>query len=229
VTRGGGGAHAAAPGILITFEGIEGSGKSTQLARLAGRLTSRGHAVEVVREPGGTALGEALRSILLSYEEEAIEPRAELLLYLASRAQLVARVVRPALQAGRIVLADRFGDASVAYQGGGRALGIRRVGSLVRFATRGLRPARTYLIDLPVETSLARVRSRGSLDRLEREQIAFHAAVRGAYLEIARSEPERVRVIRGTDAIEKIEERIASDLARFLASVSRVSRSRRRE
>ncbi len=214
-------------GVLVTFEGIEGSGKSTQLARLADRLSSSGYPVEVVREPGGTALGESLRSILLSCDEEGIDPRAELLLYLASRAQLVARVVRPALRAGRIVLADRFGDASIAYQGGGRALGVRRVRSLVRFATGGLLPTRTYLIDLPVATSLARVRSRGSLDRLEREQIAFHAAVRSAYLEIARSEPERVHVIRGTDAIEKIGDRIASDLARLLTARERPSRGRR--
>lgn len=210
--------RARSSGVLITFEGIEGSGKSTQLAALAERLKKDGYAVTVVREPGGTELGEALRSILLEFEAEPIDPRAELLLYLASRAQLIARVVRPALSDGRIVLADRFGDASVAYQGGGRALGPSKVRALVQFATGGLRPARTYLLDLPPRVSLVRAQSRGGLDRLERERIDFHRTVRRTYLEIARAEPERVRVIRGSGPIEKIGERIASDLIPLLQS-----------
>jgi len=206
-------------GLLVTFEGIEGSGKSTQLAHLAAALRSEGYGVEVVREPGGTGLGEALRDLLLSYDEEAVDARAELFLYLAARAQLVAHVMRPALAEGRIVLADRYGDASVAYQGGGRSLGVPRVRSMVRFATAGLTPDRTYLLDLSPETSLRRVRSRGALDRLERERIGFHRSVRRTYLEIARSDPKRFRVIKAQDSISRIEKRIRDDLAPLVSTI----------
>jgi dTMP kinase len=213
-------------GMLITFEGIEGSGKSTQITSLASRLQDAGRLAVIVREPGGTGLGESLRGLLLSYDEEAIDYRAELFLYLAARAQLVAQKIRPALEDGMIVLADRYGDASVAYQGGGRALGLPRVRSLVRFATGGLRPARTYLFDLSARTALARVRSRGAPDRLERERIEFHEAVRRAYLDIARGEPERFRVLRAIEPISRIQERIWRDMV-ALAGIS-LAPSRRR-
>ena len=184
-------------GKLITFEGIEGCGKST---------------------PGGTELGEALRTLLLRHTPEAIDPRSELFLYLAARSQLVARVIEPALADGGIVLADRFGDASVASQGGGRKLGPARVRSMVRFATGGIVPDRTYLLDLSVVTSLARVRARGGLDRLEGESLAFHRSVRDAYRRIAEAEPERVRVLRGRRPPERIAERIHRDLMPLLRS-----------
>jgi dTMP kinase len=205
-------------GILITFEGIEGSGKSTQIVRLADRLRASGRTVLIVREPGGTELGESLRKILLAVDGEGIDPRSELFLYLASRAQLVAKVVRPALEAGTIVLADRYGDASVAYQGGGRRLGPEEVRRLVTFATEGLVPSRTYLLDLPPEISLARVRTRGAVDRLEAELLPFHKRVRAAYRAIARANPGRVRVLDGRRTVEEIGGRIDHDVEALLAA-----------
>jgi dTMP kinase len=210
-----------APGIFITFEGIEGSGKSTQIRLLADRLRASDRSVLAVREPGGTELGESLREILLAVGGEGIDPRAELFLYLASRAQLVARVIRPALASGTIVLADRFGDASVAYQGGGRQLGAADVGRLVAFATEGLVPVRTYLLDLSPEISLARVHSRGAVDRLEAERLPFHRRVRAPYRAIARAEPERVRMLDGGRPAEDIAERIGRDVAALLAPRTR--------
>ncbi len=209
----------ARSGLFLTFEGIEGTGKTTQIARLAEWLRGRGLPVLEVREPGGTGLGEALRRILLDPSPDGISPRAELFLYLASRAQLVETRIRPALDQGCIVIADRFGDASVAYQGGGRGLGEKQVRGLVRFATGGLVPARTYLLDLPPQVSLARVRSRGAPDRLEGEALAFHRAVRAAYRRIARAEPGRVHSLRGDEAPERIELRIRRDLDRLLSSI----------
>lgn len=205
-------------GRLITFEGIEGCGKSTQAGLLAAWLRERGCDLLEVREPGGTDLGEALRTLLLRHTPEAVDPRAELFLYLAARSQLVARLIEPALAAGKIVLADRFGDASVAYQGGGRDLGLARVRSLVRFATGGLVPDRTYLLDLSPVTSLKRVRARGGLDRLEGESLAFHRSVRAAYCSIAEAEPQRVRLLRGAQPPERIAERIRRDLMPLLRS-----------
>lgn len=205
-------------GIFLTFEGIEGTGKSTQIARISAWLREQGRDVLVVREPGGTDLGEALRGILLTPVHEGIAPRAELFLYLASRAQLVAQKIRPALAAGRIVIADRYGDASIAYQGGGRTLGEDRVRSLVDFATGGLRPDRTYLLDLAPEASLARVRSRGTPDRLEGEALIFHRRVRAAYRRLARTEPGRILLLRGEEPIDAITDRIRRDLTKILTS-----------
>jgi dTMP kinase len=218
VSRSARGAAQHRAGRLITFEGIEGCGKSTQAGLLAGWLREKGWPVVEVREPGGTDLGEALRTLLLRHTPEAIDSRAELFLYLAARSQLVTRVIEPALAAGKIVLADRFGDASVAYQGGGRSLGLARVRSMVRFATGGLVPDRTYLLDLSVGTSLGRVRARGGLDRLEGEGLAFHRSVRAAYRRIAEAEPERMRLLRAAGSPERIAERIRRDLMMLLRS-----------
>jgi dTMP kinase len=217
-------AKRGAGGLFLTFEGIEGSGKSSQIARLTAWLRVRGLPVMVVREPGGTRLGEALRRILLAPSAEGITGRAELFLYLASRAQLVAQEIRPALDRGWIVIADRFGDASVAYQGGGRRLGEQPVRNLVRFATGGLRPTRTYLLDLPPEAGLARVRLRGAPDRLEGEALAFHRAVRASYRRIAKAEPRRVLLLRGDEPPERIAVRIQRDLISLLASIHPLDR-----
>ena len=211
-------------GLFITFEGIEGSGKSTQIAKLTTWLRARGLPVLVVREPGGTRLGEALRRILLAPSAEGITARAELFLYLASRAQLVAHEIKPALDRGWMVIADRFGDASVAYQGGGRRLGERPVRTLVRFATGGLEPARTYVLDLPPEAGLARVRLRGAPDRLEGEALVFHRAVRASYRRTARADPKRVLLLRGDEPPERIAARIQRDLTRLLASIPALDR-----
>jgi len=209
------------PGLFLTFEGIEGSGKSTQVEMLAARLLADGWTVRVVREPGGTALGEDLRRTLLAQAEEPIDSRAELLLYLASRAQLVERIAIPALRSGALVLADRFGDASVAYQGAGRGLGEARVRSLVRFATGGLVPDRTYLLDLPPEEGLPRARARGALDRLEGEDIRFHRAVRRSYRGIASREPSRVLLLDGRVPADRIAERILRDARSLLPFLRR--------
>ena len=218
-------------GRLVTFEGIEGSGKSTQISLLAERIRSTGREPVLVREPGGTELGEAIRAVLLAPAEEGIEANAELLLYLAARAQLVARRIAPELDRGAIVLADRFGDASVAYQGGGRGLGLDRVRRLVGFATFGLTPDRTYLLDLPAAAGLSRVRARGRrLDRMEGEGIGFHERVRRAYRAIAAAEPDRVRRLKATDPPETIAARIWRDLRPRLESRgAETSRRRRKE
>lgn len=184
----------AAPRFL-SFEGIEGSGKTTQVARLASALAEEGHAVLLVREPGGTDLSERVRDILLDPALAATDPWSELALYVAARAQLVAERIAPALRSGQLVLADRFGDSSVVYQGVARGLGVERVEALNSWATGGLTPALTVLFDLDPEVGLARVAARGRKDRLEAEPLSFHRRVREGYLELARNHRERFVVL----------------------------------
>lgn len=215
-------------GLFITFEGIEGSGKSTHAALLAGWLESRGHSVLSVREPGGTDLGEGLRDLLLRRGGEIITARSELLMYLAARAHLVDTRILPALSEGQIVIADRYGDASVAYQGGGRKLGLEAVRRLVRFATGGLLPDRTYLLDLRPEIGLARVVSRGLPDRLEEERIAFHRRVRSAYRAVAAAEPKRILLLRADQPRERLAESIRGDLEPRIARMRLMPGSPRR-
>ncbi len=181
-------------GLLVTFEGPEGSGKTTLVAALAARLGEGGREPLVVREPGGTAVGERIRSLLLDPGATAIRPRTELLLMVASRAQLVAEAVRPALAAGRIVLCDRFADASVAYQGRGRGLGEDLVRRLNEVALEGLVPDLTFLLLLPPEEGRRRQGGR-DLDRLDRESAEFHARVHAAYRDMAASGDPRFRVL----------------------------------
>lgn len=180
------------PGTFISFEGIEGSGKSTQMRLLENRLRSDQLPVVCVREPGGTHFSELVRELVLGYQGLPLDPWAELCLYAAARAQLVREVIQPALKAGSVVLADRFAEASVAYQGGGRRLGASRVRSLNAWVTGGLRPDRILLFDLDPGEGLDRIRcGRGeeSMDRLEREPVEFHSRVRTAYLRMAQREP----------------------------------------
>jgi dTMP kinase len=185
-------------GLFITFEGGDGSGKSTQIAILADRLRVLGHEVRTFREPGGVAPGDAgerIRDILLDPAHDELDVRAELLLYEASRAQLVAAHYRPALKTGAIVLCDRYADSSVAYQGYGRdVLTVEEVRELNRIATGGLVPDLTLLLDVDPAAGLAQATSAGA-DRLEGAGLPFHERVRAGYLEIAAAEPERVKLV----------------------------------
>ena len=190
-------------GLFITLEGGDGSGKSTQSARLTGWLTEAGHTVVVTREPGGSSLGLELRDIVLHRRGE-IAPRAEALLYAADRAHHVATVVRPALERGDIVVQDRYIDSSVAYQGAGRVLDGGEVRDISLWATEGLLPDLTVLLDLPESDGRDRMATRTKYDRLEAEAGDFHARVRAGYLALAEAEPERFLVLDARESVEAI-------------------------
>ncbi len=187
-------------GLFVNFEGGDGSGKTTQMSRLAERLRSEGRKVLETAEPGGTRIGNQIRRILLDSANQELRPTAEMLLYFASRNQNVEELILPALLAGEVVLADRFTDSTMAYQGFGRGLGEDAVLAVDRVACRGLVPDATILIDIDLETSLARARGRNLKDtetRMDGQAEEFHRKVREAYLEMARREPQRFRVIDG--------------------------------
>ena len=198
-------------GVLLSFEGGEGCGKSTQIARLARRLEAAKVPVLVLREPGGTAVGEAVRAILLDTSHAEMSPGAELLLYEAARAQLVAELIEPALDAGRVVILDRFYDSTTAYQGYGRGLPLAQVAELNAVATGGLRPDRTLLLDIEVCVGIKRATSRHA-DRIEAEATSFHERVREGFLSIARDEPERVLVVDADGSRAAVEGRIIAAL-----------------
>ncbi len=204
-------------GVFITFEGTEGGGKSTQIQLLAKRLGNLGYEVVVLREPGGTAIGEEIRHTLKhSAGNQAMTPEAELLLMNASRAQLVREVIRPALAAGNIVLCDRFYDSTVAYQGHGRQLDLGRVGSVIDFAVGPTRPDITVLLRVPVEVSEARRAARGAAvrDRFEEADREFFRRVEAGYDVIARSEPARVYAIDATRSVGEVEAAVWQVVAR---------------
>ena len=206
---------------FITFEGIDGCGKSTQLRMLASELRLRGQEVIATREPGGTPLGQHIRQLLLDAEEQ-VDPLAELLLYAADRAQHVRSHVRPALDSGHVVLSDRYADATVAYQGAGRGFPTELVSELVVLATGGLMPDLTLIFDLPVDESQRRQARRMSkghkADRLDAEDAAFHTRVRDAYLRIAAAEPERVRVIDAAGSVQETQAHVMRIVMPFLES-----------
>ena len=197
-------------GLFITFEGIDGSGKTTQMHRLAARLQTAGHSVLETAEPGGTRVGAQIRRILLDAANQDLRPMAELLLYFASRAQNVDELILPALSAGTIVLSDRFTDSSEVYQGCGRGLGIDTVLTLDRIACRGLVPDLTLLVDIDLDTSLARARARNELEqhgetRMDEQSTEFYRNVREAYHRLAARESARFRIVDGgrdPDAVE---------------------------
>ena len=171
-------------------------GKTTQIERLTADLRQTGYDVCLTREPGGTPISEQIRDMLLNPDHSEMAATTELLLYAASRAQHVSEVIKPALEAGRVVISSRFADATVVYQGYGRGLDLERINRLNRIATDGVTPDVTFVLDLPVEIGLQRVQnSRGELDRLEREKIEFHRRLREGYQIIARQEPERLKII----------------------------------
>lgn len=203
--------------FLITFEGGEGGGKSTQAERLGTWLDEKGYQVVVAREPGTTQVGEAVRRLLLEEAPDHLAAEAELALYVAARAQLVAEIVGPALMAGRIVVLDRFGDSSVAYQGYGRELGPERVREMNRWATGGIEPDLTILMDVAPEVESDRLEGRPR-DRLERAGRSFHDRVREGYREMAGKEPGRFFVVDAGRPIDEIQgvirERVEELLAR---------------
>lgn len=205
------------PGLFLTFEGGDGSGKSTQAALLEGWLREQGHTVVRTREPGGTEVGDEIREIVL-HRRGHIAPRAEALLYAADRAHHVSTLVRPALARGEIVLQDRYLDSSVAYQGAGRVLDPTEVRELSVWAAEGLLPDLTVLLDLDVTTGRARLdESRTRYDRLEAEAAEFHSRVRAAYLALAVAEPERFLVLDATLAVDELAAVIRGRVSELLA------------
>lgn len=212
------------PGYFITLEGPEGAGKSTQSTRLAGALTERGFDVFATREPGGTTAGELIRRILLDGPE--LNGWTEALLFTAARAQLVQDVIRPQLEAGRVVLCDRFSDSTLAYQGYGRGVDLAILRRLQNEATGGLRPALTFLLDLPVEHGLSRIPP-ASLDRLDREVADFHQRVRRGYAEMATEDPGRWVVVDAAQPPERLGERMLGVSLQRLAEAGLRPRERR--
>lgn len=213
--------HGHVSGCFITLEGVEGCGKSTQLARLSTYLRARGQAVLVTREPGGTPTAEAVREVLLNPAHDAMSAQAELLLYAAARADHVQQVVLPALNAGKVVLCDRYVDSTVAYQGYARGLGTEPIENIHALSAGGLMPHRTYLFDLPEEEGLRRARERGRFDRLEQESIDFHKRVRQGFLTLARHAPARITIYDGRMAIDELAALVAHDTDLLLSRLSR--------
>ena len=207
-------------GMLISFEGSEGSGKSTQIALLAERLQHAGREVLSVREPGGTEIGEQVRNIIVHNSKgDEMCAETELLLFAAARAQLVREVIMPALQRGTVVLSDRYLDSSTVYQGIGRNLGADPVERINRFAIGNVMPDVTIVIDVPTEVSLARLRQRASdlPDRMERENVSFYKKVREGYLVLAKGMPERFVVVDGTKPTRTVEKQIWAAVQKRLA------------
>jgi len=203
-------------GVFITLEGIEGCGKSTQASRLAKRLRKVGYRVVETREPGGTPLAERIRNVLLGSSAEPVTPECEAHLILAGRSQHVAQVISPALQNGAMVLCDRFSDSTVAYQGYGRGLDLKALVRLNRFATGGLAPDLTLLLDLPIATGLARRRREQNQNRLDREARSFYQRVRNGFLELAAQQPLRIKVIDARPDPDTVEQEVAIIVTRYL-------------
>ena len=203
--------------LFITFEGIEGSGKSTHLRHLAEHLRASGRRMVETREPGGTPAGAAIRAVLLGPSATPLTPLAELFLYCADRTQHVHDVIRPALDGGQIVLCDRFSDSTIAYQGYGRGLDLDAVRALDARARQGVGPELTFLLDCPVAEGLARARGRaGPGDRFEHETIAFHERVRQGFLALAAAEPARFCVLAAAEPIELVRARVLAEAGRRL-------------
>ena len=201
-------------GTFITFEGIEGSGKSTQIALLANYLSARGIRNVLTREPGGTLIGDQVRKILLDPANRSLDPTAELLLYAASRAQHLREIILPALANGMTVLCDRFSDATLAYQGYGRRLDIEMIRSLDRIVTTGMRPDLTILFDIEATMGIERARGRNNSlgleaeARFENEELVFHDRVRQGYLKLVVQEPDRIRIVDASGTSEAVQEQV---------------------
>ncbi len=204
-----------ARGKFITFEGSEGSGKSTQINLLCEYLKSERHPVLFVREPGGVKISEKIRDILLDVKNQEMNQECEMLLYMAARAQLVEEVVQPALKQGKIVICDRFLDSTVVYQGYGHRMDVAFIRKVGRFVTQGCDPDLTFLFDIDASKGLARIKR--AKDRIEKRAMAYHRRVRDGYLEIARREPRRIKVIPSEQSIEEIHDQVVKYVNRLLS------------
>jgi dTMP kinase len=205
---------------FITVEGVEGAGKTTQLAFIRDFLEAAGKRVLLTREPGGTVLGEEIRTLLLEHRQEGLAPDTELLLLFAARAEHLRQVIHPALAAGTWVLCDRFTDASYAYQGGGRGIAPARIAALEDWVQGPLRPDLTVLFDLPVEQGLVRAGRRGQADRFESEAPAFFQRVRYAYLDLAAQHPQRYRIVNANCSVAAVQSEVAAILRAFLEAAA---------
>ena len=202
--------------LFITVEGIEGAGKSSNIAFTESLLRSHGHDVLLTREPGGTPLGEELRALLLGHKHDGMQDLTELLLMFAARAEHLHGKILPALEAGKWVICDRFTDATYAYQGGGRQLDTSAISTLESLVQGSRRPDLTLLLDLPVETGLTRAAKRSEPDRFERQKLEFFQRVREAYLEIARQQPARVKVIDASTELDQVQQQISDVMTPYL-------------
>lgn len=204
------------PSYFITLEGIEGTGKSTAMKFIHNYLEAAQIPLVVTREPGGTAIADAIRQLLLAHHSELMASDTELLLMFASRAQNIARVIKPALAAKQWVLCDRFTDASYAYQGGGRGIPSERIAALEKWVHPDFQPDITFLLDAPAHIGLNRIEERKTKDRIETEQIDFFERVRQVYLQRAREFPERFRIIDAEASIKNVEEQLVTELTKLL-------------
>lgn len=201
--------------LFITFEGPEGSGKTTQIQLLAAWLREQGQTVLATREPGGTAIGDRVRAILLDSDHREMQAQTEILLFSAARAQIVGQIIRPHLAGGGVVLCDRFADSTLAYQGYGRQLDLATLRLITAFATGGLQPDLTFCLDLPVDVGLQRKAAGAGEEwnRMEQETLAFHSRVRRGYLTLAQAEPARWRVLDATQSVKALQAAMRAEVA----------------
>ncbi|MGE0268018.1 MAG: dTMP kinase [Candidatus Omnitrophota bacterium] len=205
---------ASRKGLFITFEGSEGSGKSTQMELIGQYLKDKKKSVLFVREPGGVSISEKIRGILLDAGNKAMAPSCEMLLYMAARAQLVEEVIAPALNKGKVVICDRFLDSTVVYQGYGHQMDVAFIKKVGAFATQGIKPDLTFIFDIEAKKGLARIKR--AKDRIEQRAMAYHTRVREGYLDIAKKEPKRIKIINSDQSIEDIQQQVRQQIDRIL-------------
>jgi len=205
-------------GVFISLEGSEGVGKTSSLKFVEQQIAALGHEVVVTREPGGTELAEQIRGLLLAERQEPVESKTELLLMFAARYQHVTQVIKPALECGQWVICDRFVDASYAYQGGGRGIRVEQIEQLEQWCLDGFKPDFTLLLDMSVEDGLERTKKRGKADRFETEKLAFYENIRSAYLNRAKKDPQRIKIIDASPSMEQVQKTIQAQLKSFVES-----------